>query len=322
MMTNREARNRAGWIAALAGALVLTPALLLALPAPRPVGVAGVKAMLDGWVGEEGGVAGGAVAAAPPLARMPEDTAILQIARVVPVTHADTVPARSTFAYEVAALQKAPELRNESEVRSMLSRFYPRMLEDAGIGGTTMMQFVIRADGTVDPTSIRVIKTTHEQFAEPSTLVVEKFKFEPGIYNGKPVRVLLQMPITWAPSEPQPARVGDDEAVGQARSALRESHISTPALLAIREIITQRHREFLGSATGQSKVLLVVVHPDARIEHTTLSDGSMDPYTLRHSNLAPGVSGDQIDRVDVMTSTDLATVAKDLNAVIWVTLKS
>jgi hypothetical protein len=196
------------------------------------------------------------------------------------------------------------------------------MLEDAGIGGTTMMQFVIRADGTVDPTSIRVIKTTHEQFAEPSTLVVEKFKFEPGIYNGKPVRVLLQMPITWAPSEPQPAKVGYDEAVGQSRAVLRESHLSTPALLAIREIITQRHREFLGSATGQSKVLLVVVHPDARIEHTTLADGSMDPYTLRHSNLAPGVSGDQIDRVDVMTSTDLATVAKDLNAVIWVTLKS
>lgn len=105
----------------------------------------------------------------------------------------------SNFAYEVAVLEKVPELTNKSQVQSMLSRYYPRMLQDAGIGGTTVMQFVITAKGDVDEASVKVISTTHEDFAEASTKVVEKFRFRPGRYKGKPVRVLIQMPITWQP---------------------------------------------------------------------------------------------------------------------------
>lgn len=105
----------------------------------------------------------------------------------------------SNFAYEVAVLQKKPELKNKSQVASMLSRFYPRMLQDAGIGGQTMMQFVIEKDGTIDPSTVKVVSSTHEQFADASTKVVEKFRFSPGLYKGQPVRVLIQMPITWQP---------------------------------------------------------------------------------------------------------------------------
>jgi protein TonB len=105
----------------------------------------------------------------------------------------------SKFNYEVAQLDEKPDLRNKSQVQSMLSRYYPRMLQDAGIGGTTMMQFVILPDGTVDESTVKVISTTHEQFSEASEKVVNKFKFKPGMYHGKPVRVLIQMPITWQP---------------------------------------------------------------------------------------------------------------------------
>lgn len=115
-------------------------------------------------------------------------------------TPQNTAPVDSSnFNYEVAQLDRKPELRNESQVRSMLSRYYPRMLQDAGIGGTTMMQFVILPDGNVDEESVKVISTTHEQFSEASMKVVSKFKFRPGTYKGKPVRVLIQMPITWQP---------------------------------------------------------------------------------------------------------------------------
>lgn len=105
----------------------------------------------------------------------------------------------SNFTYEVAVLEKKPELRNQSQVASMLSRFYPRMLQDAGIGGQTVMQFVIEKDGSVDPSTVKVISSTHEQFADASQKVVEKFRFSPGKYKGQPVRVLIQMPITWQP---------------------------------------------------------------------------------------------------------------------------
>jgi protein TonB len=105
----------------------------------------------------------------------------------------------SNFAYEVAVLERKPELKNKSQVASMLSRFYPRMLQDAGIGGQTVMQFVIEKDGTVDPSTVKVVSSSHEQFADASSKVVEKFRFSPGRYKGQPVRVLIQMPITWQP---------------------------------------------------------------------------------------------------------------------------
>lgn len=113
-----------------------------------------------------------------------------------PVTKPEDEPG---FAYEVAVLERKPELSNRSQVASLLQRLYPRMLQDAGIGGQTMMQFVIQPDGTVDQSSAKVIATSHEQFGEASIKIVERMKFKPGLYKGKPVRVLIQMPITWQP---------------------------------------------------------------------------------------------------------------------------
>ena len=103
------------------------------------------------------------------------------------------------FAYEVAVLERKPELTNRSQVASLMQRLYPRMLQDAGIGGQVMMQFVIAADGKVDPATVKVIDASHEQFADASVKAVERFRFRPGRYKGQNVRVLIQMPITWQP---------------------------------------------------------------------------------------------------------------------------
>lgn len=103
------------------------------------------------------------------------------------------------YAYEVAVLDRKPELSNRNQVASLLQRLYPRMLQDAGIGGQTVMQFVIEANGKVDRESAKVIQTSHEQFGEASIKIVERMTFKPGLYKGKPVRVLIQMPVTWQP---------------------------------------------------------------------------------------------------------------------------
>jgi TonB family protein len=317
--------------------VVAAPAALLALPAPAPVGVEGVRGAVAEWVRSADATPeirnaplrrhARAVAVQPAIrpsmvaaGTWHGDTALLEIAKPAnAVLAVDTVPAGQKL-YEVAELDRKPELTNKSQVQSMLSRYYPRMLQDAGVGGTAMMQYVITPEGSVDPSTIKVVSTTHAQFAEASEKVVENFRFLPGEYQGKPVHVIIQMPITWAPST-QPA-AGVPAGTATVGSPAGSARIATPALLAIREIVRQRYPDFVGKATGTRKVLLVVVHPDARIEHTSLEDGYMDPYTLRDSNLVPGVRGDQIDRVDVMTSPDLGSIAKDLNSVIWVTLKS
>jgi TonB family protein len=339
MMTNRQARNRVGWALAVALSLAAAPAALLALPAPAPVGVEGVRGAVAGWVGSadtpdeirDAPLRHVRVVAARPAIRptiVPAsawhgDTALLEIAKPAAAARRDTIPERITI-YQVAQLDNKPELRNTNQVMSMLSRYYPRMLQDAGIGGTAMMQYVITPEGTVDPSTIEVVSATHAQFAEASEKVVEQFKFNPGIYHGKPVYVAITMPITWDPPTRQRVEATEYAPGGTAvrPHAPSGARIPTPALLAIREIVRQRYPDFAGKATGTRKVLLVVVHPDARVEHTSLADGYMDPNTLRESNLIPGVTGDQIDRVDVMTSPDLASIAKDLNSVIWVTLKS
>jgi TonB family protein len=100
---------------------------------------------------------------------------------------------------ESAKLEARPELLNKQEVGLVLSRYYPRMLQDAGIGGQVVVQFVVDRDGTVDPGTIAVASSTHEQFAEASARVVSMFRFSPGRYQGKPVRVMVTMPITWQP---------------------------------------------------------------------------------------------------------------------------
>lgn len=105
----------------------------------------------------------------------------------------------ANHAYETTVLQRQPELRNLSQVRSYMERNYPRSMQDAGIGGTVELQFVVEADGTVDGRTVKVLQASHQQFETVSRQVVERFRFRPGIYRDQEVRVLVRMPITWQP---------------------------------------------------------------------------------------------------------------------------
>jgi protein TonB len=60
-------------------------------------------------------------------------------------------------------------------------------------------QFVIQADGTVDQTSVKIISTTHPQFASAAEEAIGRFRFNPGRYKGQNVKVLVTMPISWQP---------------------------------------------------------------------------------------------------------------------------
>ena len=110
-------------------------------------------------------------------------------------------PPEPEFAYELAVLDQKPALSNGGQIASVMERLYPRILQDAGIGGTVNMQFVIEPNGTVDMESVKVIDSPHEQLSEASIKAVERFRFRPGKYKGESVRVLIQMPITWQPAQ-------------------------------------------------------------------------------------------------------------------------
>lgn len=101
--------------------------------------------------------------------------------------------------FEVASLDldSRPELTNRNQVGSILARFYPPMLQDAGIQGQVLVQFVISSEGKVEPSTVKVVQTSHELFGRATQQAVEKFRFRPGRYQGRPVPVLIQIPITW-----------------------------------------------------------------------------------------------------------------------------
>ncbi len=90
-----------------------------------------------------------------------------------------------------------PELANRRQAEMILQRSYPPLLRHAGAVGRTTVALIIDRDGKVEPGSVQVQETTHEDFKDAAVRSVEQFRFRPAVLNGEPVAVLVTMPITW-----------------------------------------------------------------------------------------------------------------------------
>ncbi|HEX8454423.1 MAG TPA: TonB family protein [Longimicrobium sp.] len=101
--------------------------------------------------------------------------------------------------YDISSVEVKPALSNGSDVARALERNYPPLLRDAGVGGTVMLSFRVNEDGRVDPTTIEVVSSDNEQFSEAAKKVVERMRFRPAKVNDRPVKVLVQIPITFQP---------------------------------------------------------------------------------------------------------------------------
>ena len=89
-----------------------------------------------------------------------------------------------------------PELKNSSAVQAALRRYYPPMLKDAGIGGTTVMWFFIDENGRVE--KFQVNKSSgQKQLDEASLRVADIMEFSPALNRDQKVSVWVQIPITW-----------------------------------------------------------------------------------------------------------------------------
>jgi len=101
--------------------------------------------------------------------------------------------------YDISSVEVKPSLSNSSDVQRALERNYPPLLRDAGVGGTVQLSFRVNEDGRVDPTTIEVVSSDNEQFSEAAKKVVERMRFRPAKVNDRPVKVLVQLPITFQP---------------------------------------------------------------------------------------------------------------------------
>jgi len=72
---------------------------------------------------------------------------------------------------------------------------YPRMMQQAGIEGLVVLQAVVDSAGRVEDGSIAVVRSDHPAFVRPAVRLLERSLFRPGRVGGRPVRVLIQLPV-------------------------------------------------------------------------------------------------------------------------------
>ena len=89
-----------------------------------------------------------------------------------------------------------PEIRNRGEVVRAMTRAYPPILRDAGIGGQVVVWFFISEDGVV--LDKRVSQTSgHPQLDEAALEVAGVYQFTPALNRDQKVKVWIQIPITF-----------------------------------------------------------------------------------------------------------------------------
>ena len=76
-------------------------------------------------------------------------------------------------------------------------QIFPPSMTSAGIPGRVTMQYIVDVTGHVEPSSFKVLSTTHQAFVEPTKQMLLKSVFKPGKVKGTPVRVLVQQVINF-----------------------------------------------------------------------------------------------------------------------------
>ena len=93
-------------------------------------------------------------------------------------------------------VDERPQVDRDGLAR-LLSRYYPRNLQDARVTGRVLVEMIVDEEGRVVDGSARVLETSHPAFAEATLRAVERFRFTPARMAGMPVAVRVTIPIAW-----------------------------------------------------------------------------------------------------------------------------
>jgi protein TonB len=74
---------------------------------------------------------------------------------------------------------------------------YPDILKTAGVEGEVIVSFVVDTLGMADPLSLRVLKSTHQLFADAVVAAVPNMRFFPALVGGRPVKQLVMEPFVF-----------------------------------------------------------------------------------------------------------------------------
>ncbi len=75
---------------------------------------------------------------------------------------------------------------------------YPPVLQQAGITGRVLIEFIIDTTGRAERGSLKTISTSHPLFEAPARAAVMSCRFKPGRIQGRAVRVRVQQPVNFS----------------------------------------------------------------------------------------------------------------------------
>jgi periplasmic protein TonB len=129
-----------------------------------------------------------------PIDSTPFDSSL--ITDIIPITK---TPEKDTVDEFISIPEIAPEFPGkEAGLYNFIKKNtkYPEMGVKEGINGTVYMNFVVDEFGKV--TMIECVRSPHLMFTEEATRVLNKMpKWKPGMQGGKPVKVRMNIPITF-----------------------------------------------------------------------------------------------------------------------------
>lgn len=74
---------------------------------------------------------------------------------------------------------------------------YPATLRAARMEGRVILQFVVDTLGRIEPASVRALSSSHTYFEEAARRALLTCRYRPAQFNGRPVRVLVQLPFNF-----------------------------------------------------------------------------------------------------------------------------
>ena len=120
------------------------------------------------------------------------------IAAVLVATVAPTARAQSSEqVYAGEDLDSPPKLVNPSRTARLVAESYPSALKRMGVAGQAQVQFIVEANGKVDPSTVEIVVASTPAFGAAAKDVIPKIEFFPGKAKGQAVRSRVLLPIMY-----------------------------------------------------------------------------------------------------------------------------
>jgi TonB family protein len=107
-----------------------------------------------------------------------------------------SAPTQSAVAFARFRLRAVP-IDRAPRFLSAAPPVYPRVAARRGIEDRVVLEFIIQEDGSVDPSSPRVLRATYEEFVESALATIRRAHYEPGTVHGCPVRTRVAQAVNF-----------------------------------------------------------------------------------------------------------------------------